>query len=213
MAPAPVPHFELVLLHGYGMSGSHMVEMARELSLPGSPLALQGDIELEGGVRAWWPERRLSGNAPAGSLRPDTRLLALAVSRLHDQVQFLVARNRPVVLLGYSQGAAVAIEYASKFGEMLVGVAVVAAPGMSLTALAFNRLPVFLAHGRLDTRVPFEEGCELRYQLAAAGALVRWLPFEGGHTITFHCARALRDFLSDMEQRLVQAGTGNATRR
>jgi phospholipase/carboxylesterase len=44
-------------------------------------------------------------------------------------------------------------------------------------------LPIFIAHGRQDTVLPFAIMDRFQERLKAFGSDVTWLPFDGGHEI------------------------------
>ncbi|MBC7973486.1 MAG: phospholipase, partial [Myxococcales bacterium] len=44
-------------------------------------------------------------------------------------------------------------------------------------------VPVMVSHGRQDGLLPFGAAEWMRDQLTAAGAVVDWQPFDGGHEI------------------------------
>jgi phospholipase/carboxylesterase len=58
-----------------------------------------------------------------------------------------------------------------------------------------QNLPVFLAHGRSDTVLPFEIAERFRQKLEAAGIPVTWVPFDGGHGIPAAVVVALNEFI------------------
>jgi len=85
------------------------------------------------------------------------------------------------VLLGFSQGGAMAMDVGSQLP--LAGLVACSGyphegwqPGGTLP-------PVLLSHGREDAVVPYAASEELQRQLVRAGARVELLPFSGGHGI------------------------------
>ena len=58
-------------------------------------------------------------------------------------------------------------------------------------------LPTLVSHGRDDQDLAFSTGEALRDAVAAAGAAVTWVPFDGGHEIPLVVWRRLRGFLKD----------------
>ena len=59
-------------------------------------------------------------------------------------------------------------------------------------------LPVFIAHGRADTILPFAVADRFRLKLEAAGVKVTWHAFEGGHQIPEEVIRALNAFFDPL---------------
>ncbi len=107
--------------------------------------------------------------------------------------------SRRCVLVGFSQGGMLAMDY------VLHGGRVDALALLSSTRIAFGDwqprlaflagLPVLVAHGRADAELSFAAGEGLRDAAMAGGADVTWLPFEGGHEIPLVVWRGLRHFL------------------
>ena len=109
---------------------------------------------------------------------PEVSVVALR-ARLED-LAASVALER-TVLLGFSQGAAMALDVGC--GLPLAGIVGCSGyphegwqPGGTLP-------PVLLSHGREDAVVPYAASEELQRQLVRAGARVELLPFSGGHGI------------------------------
>jgi phospholipase/carboxylesterase len=65
-------------------------------------------------------------------------------------------------------------------------------------------LPVFVAHGRFDPVLPFSGSERLQRDLAAAGHIVTWLPFDGGHEIPAEVIVALNRFLRELHPNPLQ---------
>jgi phospholipase/carboxylesterase len=85
------------------------------------------------------------------------------------------------VLLGFSQGAAMAIDV----GGALPLAGIVACSGYPHEGWQPQGPlpPVLLSHGRQDPVVPFAASEELERGLSQAGTPVELLPFNGGHGI------------------------------
>jgi phospholipase/carboxylesterase len=59
-----------------------------------------------------------------------------------------------------------------------------------------NGLPVFMSHGRTDNILPFDLAERLHADLVAAGLVVMFVPFDGGHEIPEEVVTALGAFLA-----------------
>jgi phospholipase/carboxylesterase len=64
-------------------------------------------------------------------------------------------------------------------------------------------LPVFIAHGTSDTILKYDVATRLAERMRAAGLVVTWVPFAGGHEIPAEVVVALNQFLAQ-----VDAGAG-----
>src|SRR5258706_363508 len=87
-------------------------------------------------------------------------------------------------------------------GDVAAPLAVVVLHGREMSAAdlapfadALAGLPVLVAHGRDDAELAFAAGEQLRDFAAGGGAEVTWLPFDGGHEMSFVVWRALRKLI------------------
>jgi phospholipase/carboxylesterase len=136
----------------------------------------------------------LASHIPPGRSVPDISAtqpagLKIAASLVEDLIDRLRRSNPgPIVLGGYSQGAMVASEVAFQSDAPLRALVVLSGTLVDETSWErnFSRrrgMPVFVAHGRADTILPFEVADRFRAKLEAAGLNVTWRPFDGGHEI------------------------------
>jgi phospholipase/carboxylesterase len=196
------PAVTCVLLHGFGAPGDDLVPLARELDaanvrfvFPAAPLELGG---LYGDSRAWWLldlaklERDLANGTPRDRRSEIPEGLVAAreqVTRLLDQLcaRFAIPADK-LVLGGFSQGAMlsldVALHRATKPAALLLMSGTLLAESEWAPRMAsLKGLPVVMSHGRSDMMLPYAIAELLRDQLTAAGAVVEWVPFVGGHEI------------------------------
>jgi len=206
----------VLLLHGYGTPGDDLVPLARTLQRDPRLHHLRfvlpvGRLELPHGGRAWWPLRPRAQREAAA--RGGTRNLAaqhpeeLPASReallalLRDlEVRYDVPSSR-VAIGGFSQGAMLSIDVALHRDEAPGAVFALSGSviGESEWRPLLGRLrgvPVLVSHGRRDSVLPFRGGDHLREVLDGAEAEVRFVPFDGDHTIPPAVLAALADFLA-----------------
>jgi phospholipase/carboxylesterase len=153
-----------------------------------------GPEVLEWGGRAWFPidvaafeeaqrtgkPRDLSGGEPEG----------MAESRLELQA-FIEGLETPwdkIVLMGFSQGAMMAVDLALRAPKAPAGVAVLSGTfvdAKTVRALAPKRegLEFFQSHGSVDPILAFQEALKLEKALKEAGWRGALRRFEGGHGI------------------------------
>jgi len=167
----------LVLLHGWGADADDLLDLAGLLVGPEvSVVALRAPEPHPGGVgRQWYGLQPIAWEQlPAARHALQTRLAALAAS----------APLERTVLLGFSQGGAMALDVGS--GLPLAGIVACSGyphEGWQPEAATVVPPPVLLSHGREDPVVPFAASEAAQDRLMRAGCRVRLLPFSGGHTI------------------------------
>jgi len=186
----------VVCLHGYGADMRDLAPLAPEIPVekPVRWLFPDGPEVLDWGGRAWFPidvaafeeaqrtgkPRDLSGGEPEG----------MAESRRELQA-FLEALDAPwdrIVLMGFSQGAMMAVDLAMRAPKAPAGVAILSGTFVdkkTVQALAPNRkgLPFFQSHGSVDPILGFQEALKLEKALKDAGWKGELKRFEGGHGI------------------------------
>ncbi|MBA3397849.1 MAG: alpha/beta fold hydrolase [Deltaproteobacteria bacterium] len=202
----------VVLLHGFGAPGEDLVSLAEVIDapvrwvFPEAPLELGG---MYGDARAWWllDLARLEDELRRGAPRdrrdevPDGLVAARDhVTRLIDQ---LVARypTPRLVLGGFSQGAMLALDVAlhreiAPSGLILMSGTLLAASVWEPRLPKLAGVPMLMSHGRSDTLLPFGIAEVLRDKLRAAGAVVDWHEFAGGHEIPMAVLAAATKFLA-----------------
>ena len=212
----------VVLMHGFGASGSDLVPLWRALEVPpGTRFVFpEAPHSLEAGPlgglmdsRAWWmidvarieqaiargEERDLSREIPDGL--PEAR--ALVDSMLDALEAELGVPDSGVVLGGFSQGAMLATDVVLRSRRKFAGLVV-----MSGTLLAADEwrellparagLRVLQSHGRVDPLLPYGAAERLRDLMTEAGLEVQFIPFNGAHGIADSVLEALGPFVRDV---------------
>ena len=59
-------------------------------------------------------------------------------------------------------------------------------------------LHVFIAHGRSDPTLSFAVADRMRSEMGAAGLVVTWFPFDGGHETPAEVVVAVKEFLTHL---------------
>jgi len=174
----------LVLLHGYGADENDLLPLAHELDPRLRAVSLQAPIPLGGPMRAWF---NLDQDAEGLSFDPEE---ARAGLRSALQAVEEIARTAPrPLLLGFSQGAAVALGIALMRPDLpaavlsLSGVPPALEPRDLAPAEKLRGFPVFAAHGVHDALLPIELGRTVRDELARLGLAVTWREYEMGHMV------------------------------
>jgi phospholipase/carboxylesterase len=180
----------LVLLHGWGADADDLLDLAEVLVEPTvSVVALQAPLPHQGGSGRQWYDLQ----------QPDWPQLPTARANLLARLQALAAEVplEQTVVLGFSQGAAMAVDVATA-GEGLPLAGLISCSGYPHPAwepgLLANKT-VLLTHGEQDPVVPYGASEMLQKQLQRSGMDAELIGFAGGHTIDSSLFPALRQYL------------------
>ena len=176
----------LVLLHGYGADEHDLLPIAHELDPRLRVVSLRGPVALGGPMRAWF---NLTQD-PRGRISFDLEEARAAVQRASAAVEEIAANSPRPFLLGFSQGAGIALGVALLQPQQLAGVLSLSGVARALDdrdhapAEKLRGFPVFAAHGREDPLIPIELARKLRDDLTGLGVDVEWHEYPMGHAVT-----------------------------
>jgi phospholipase/carboxylesterase len=191
----------VVVLHGREMEAADLAPFVHAMAgdafwvFPEAPLPAAR-------ARTWWPVdsearlRRLTqGPMELSAMDPPGR--AEARAGLGSLLAALDAVHRPFVLVGFSQGGMLAMDYVLHGGLRPAALALLSSTRIALAdwqarAAVIANLRVLVAHGTGDAELSFAAGELLRDFAIDAGATTTWIPFEGGHELPFVVWRALK---------------------
>lgn len=193
-APPEVAKAVALLLHGRGGSPRGMLALADEARVPDVAF-----VAPQAAGHTWYPERFL---APLDRNEP---WLGSALELLDDVLTEVagagLSRER-TVLIGFSQGACLALEYAARRGGRYGGIAalsggLIGPPGRSWDyGSSLVGTPVFLGCSDRDPHIPEERVHESGRVLESLGADVRVEIYPGlGHTVNGEEIEAVREML------------------
>jgi phospholipase/carboxylesterase len=201
----------IVCFHGYGADMRDLAPLAFETpaKTPFTWLFPDAPDVLDWGGRAWWPidveafeaaqrggkPRDLSGGEPEG--------LAEARLAADSFLKELAVPAERLVLMGFSQGAMLAVDVAMRMKSSPAGVAVLSGTlvdAVSVKALAPARkgMPFFQSHGSVDPILGFMQALALEKELMSAGWRGKLMRFEGGHAIPGDVLAALGAWLDTL---------------
>jgi phospholipase/carboxylesterase len=200
---APSPRAAVIWMHGLGADGYDFVDVPPGLGLPESlavrfvfPHAPMQPVTINGGVvmRAWYDIR-----PDAGARREDEQ----GLRQSQRQVEALIAREKArglpsarIVLAGFSQGGAMALQTGLRHPERLAGIMALScylplADQVKAEASAANRDgPIFLAHGTHDPLIPLIRARRAFESLTGLGYPVEWHEYPMPHSV---CDAEIRD--------------------
>jgi phospholipase/carboxylesterase len=200
---APSPRAAVIWMHGLGADGYDFVDVPPVLRLPESlavrfvfPHAPMQPVTINGGMvmRAWYDIR-----PDAGARREDEP----GLRQSQRQVEALIAREKArgvpaarIVLAGFSQGGAMALQTGLRHPERLAGIMALScylplADLVAAEASAANRdVPIFLAHGTHDPLIPLTRARRALESLTGLGYAVEWHEYPMPHSV---CDAEIRD--------------------
>ena len=208
------PAASVIWLHGLGADGHDIEPIVPELDLPDAlavrfvfPHAPMRPVTINGGavMRAWYDVYALEGVR-----REDDAGVRASQASVEELIAREKARGVPaarIVLAGFSQGGALALQTGLRHAERLAGIMALStylpiAATLAAEASAANRgVPIFMAHGLHDPLIPIERAMISRRQLEAAGYAVEWHEYPMAHAV---CAEEIAD-ISAWLQRVLKA--------
>jgi phospholipase/carboxylesterase len=188
------PSASVIWLHGLGADGNDFAPIVPSLQLPRAairfvfPHAPIQPVTINGGMRmrAWY-------DIADGALRrEDERGVRASQALIED----LIAREKTrgtaasrLVLAGFSQGGAIALQTGLRHPERIAGIMALStyvplAEKLPAEASAINRdVPIYMAHGSYDPIVPLARAEQSRALLQSLGYPVQWREFPMPHSV------------------------------
>ncbi|MBI2385597.1 MAG: dienelactone hydrolase family protein [Elusimicrobia bacterium] len=198
----------VICLHGYGADMRDLAPLAQELETK-RPIAWffpDAPEVLDWGGRAWFPidvaafeEAQRTGTARDLSLREPPGL-EWAREELQRFIAGLAIPWERIVLMGFSQGAMLAVDLALRAETAPAGVAILSGTLVDKAktaelAPAKKGLPFFQSHGSVDPILGFAQARALEKTLVEAGWRGQLRRFEGGHAIPSETLEGLKGWL------------------
>jgi phospholipase/carboxylesterase len=199
----PNPATTLIVLHGLGADGHDFVPICGELDLKplGAvryvfPHAPERPVTINGGyrMRAWYDI--LGVDLVKREDEIGLRESVCQISELIDRERARGVAAERIVVMGFSQGCAMALMTALRYPERLGGAVGLSGylPLAATTAAerspANANLPIFMAHGTQDPVVVPARGITSRDALRALGHEVEWHDYPMPHSV---CMEEIHD--------------------
>jgi phospholipase/carboxylesterase len=193
------PAAAVIWMHGLGADGNDFVPIVQELELGGAPAirfvfphAPMQPVSINNGyvMRAWYDVKW--GDLEGRSKQADER----GVRESQAAIEALIEREtgrciaaESIVLAGFSQGGAIALQAGLRHSAKLAGVMALSTYLPLAESFAAERAPansgtaVFMAHGTQDGVVPYSMGARSRDLLLQHDYAVEWREYPMQHSV------------------------------
>ena len=212
----PAPRAAVIWMHGLGADGHDFEPIVPELDLPDSlpvrfvfPHAPMRPVTINAGMvmRAWYDVAGQGGTRREDEegVRASQRAIEALIER--EKKRGLTAGQ--IVLAGFSQGGAMALQTGLRHPERLAGLLVLSSflplpDTLAAEASLANRdVPIFMAHGTHDPLIPVSRARDSRDRLLALGYRVQWREYPMAHAV---CAEEIADLSAWLRRVLSPAG-------
>jgi phospholipase/carboxylesterase len=158
-------------------------------------------VTINGGyvMPAWYDifDNDIAGNQDEAGIRAS----AAQLDALVEQEQFRGVKTTRIVLAGFSQGGAIALQAALRYPKKLAGVLALStylplAGKLEAEKSTCNlAMPIFMAHGVADTVIPVTAASKSGKKLDAQGYEVEWHEYPMAHSVCPQEIDDIRRFL------------------
>jgi len=183
----------IIWLHGLGADGHDFEPIVPELPLPAGLRArfifphapVQAVTINYGHVMPAWYDVYGDGRQDADGIRASQARLEALIARERERG----VATRRIVLAGFSQGGAIALQTGLRHSERLAGILALStylplAETLGAEAAAAKRgVPIFMAHGTEDPVIPLQRAAISRDQLRKLGYQVEWHEYPMPHAV------------------------------
>jgi phospholipase/carboxylesterase len=188
----------VIWMHGLGADGNDFVPVVKELGLPDNlplrfifPHAPTRAVTINAGhvMRAWYDIIEISSverKVDEAGIRESQRAIEALIER---EISRGIAANR-IVLAGFSQGGAIALQTGLRYQQGLAGILALStylplAASLGADASSANRaIPIFMAHGEQDTVIPISIAESSVKELVRNGYKVDWREYPMAHSVS-----------------------------
>lgn len=192
----------LVMLHGFGSDEADLLGLADFLDPRLRVLSFRAPIPLDMGGYAWFP-LEIAGEGLAGDYEEAERSLAQLAGHL-DAVLDEQGDAGETLVLGFSQGGAMALELLLARPRAVTGVAFLSGlwarqrmPSDPARRAAVKGRPVLQTHGTADPLIPLADAHQTRGLLRELEVDLTWREYDMGHQIDEDCLRDLIDWIGE----------------
>ena len=188
----------IIWMHGLGADGNDFVPVVKELGLPDNlplrfifPHAPMRPVTINAGnvMRAWYDIIEISSNerkVDEAGIRESQRAIEALIER---EISRGIPANK-IVLAGFSQGGAIALQTGLRHAQALAGILALStylplASSLEAEASSANRnIPIFMAHGEQDTVIPISIAENSFKELGRLGYKTDWHEYPMPHSVS-----------------------------
>lgn len=217
LEPATPATATVIWLHGLGADGYDFVPIVDELKLPASlavrfmfPHATERPVTINNGfvMRAWYDIKGLNRQGPE-----DDAGIRESEGIVRKYIDAEIAKGIPasrIVVAGFSQGGAIALQTALRYGVSLAGIMALSTYLPLVASLpkeahdANRSISILMCHGTQDGVVPLQFGEWSRDVLAQLGYRVEWRAYPMQHSV---CMEEVNDISRWLRHRLEAAAS------
>ena len=196
---APKPAAAVIWLHGLGADGNDFAPIVPQLPLTGAPAirfvfphAPMMPVTINNGhvMRAWYDVS--FGDLEGNTRRADEKGVRASEAQVGALIEREISRGvaaRNIVIAGFSQGGAIALQTGVRYPQRLAGIMALSTylplgDSLAAEAAAANRdVPIYFAHGTNDQVIPLAMATTSRDKLIAAGYRVKWHAYPMQHSV------------------------------
>lgn len=195
--PTKAPVGTVIWLHGLGANGRNFINILPQLALPqdlylrfifpNAPIR-PVKINTKTKMRAWYDIYSLTNL----TTREDEAGIVQSQKSLNKLIEEEISRGIPsdrIVIAGFSQGGAMALYTSLQFTKPLAGV-IALSTYLPLSKqfetkvnIINHQIPIFMAHGDLDSVVPFTLGKQTFKLLNHLGYSIEWHEYSMDHQV------------------------------
>ena len=191
------PQAAVIWLHGLGADGHDFEPIVLELRLKQAvrfvfPHAPVQPVTINQGMRmrAWYDIFQFGGG------REDDKGIRASQALIVKLIEEQPVPPEKIVLAGFSQGGAIALQTALRYPKRLAGVMALSTYlplGATLgteRAAANAEVPIFMAHGNYDEIIPIQRAQDSKSVLEKLGYRIEWHEYPMPHSV---CGEEVRD--------------------
>ena len=200
------PAASVIWMHGLGADGNDFVPIVNELELDGTPAirfvfphAPMRPVTINNGyvMRAWYDVSLddLAGQSRHADEQGVRESQVQIIALIEREAKRGIAAEH-LVLAGFSQGGAIALQTGLRYPRKLAGVMALStylplAESLPQEAAPANKpTPIFMAHGTYDPVVPLMMGAGSMTVLTGLGYAVEWRQYPMPHSV---CPEEIQD--------------------